>query len=417
LKGSEEQIKTTFAVACVNKLSQNDEMEDDGSPPQPAAAVPLPARVFPPPTLWPAARNREVNVMDVEDSVTAYLQEDTNNPSRCYVRRKENLSVSNLDLPDKVPVPLGRNGSKGEIIFCQVFLRDYDYTDGIVFRRSDFEVVIKKIRRWRVDPEIENQRQGGPIVLDNPYNEIYVMQQYGNHENAMCCYDALYDKKYLYIVMLNIREGDLFYYVQRGIGQNEIPDIVKKLVVNLQYLQRHHLIHRDLKLENCVIRNPWIPFIDFAMTVQADVIEGEGQPRDVVHQGRCGTEHYISPEMHHVAQGRPFNYKCDVWAIGVTLWHLLTRMTLYDRPDIRDWSFLFFIRMGGFTNIDGMNQVLRLIHPANHEEADLRARIQAAVVLPAVTRDLLTKMLQENPAQRPSLEEILDHPFFQQQQG
>jgi hypothetical protein len=57
-------------------------MEDDGSPPQPAAAVPLPARVFPPPTLWPAARNREVNVMDVEDSVTAYLQEDTNNPSR-----------------------------------------------------------------------------------------------------------------------------------------------------------------------------------------------------------------------------------------------------------------------------------------------------------------------------------------------
>jgi serine/threonine protein kinase len=393
-------------------------MEDD-NPPQPAAAVPLPARVFPPPTLWPAARNRVVNVVDhVEHSVTAYLQEDTNNPSRCYVRRKENLSVSNLDLPDKKPVPLGRHGSKGEIIFCQVFLRDCDYTDGIVFRRSDFEVVIKKIRRYRVDPEIENQRQGGPILLENPYNEIYVMQEYGNHENAMCRYDALYDKKYLYIVMLNVREGDLFHYVQRGIGGNEIPDIVKKLVVNLQYLQRHHLIHRDLKLENCVIRNPWIQFIDFAMTVQADVIEGEGQPRDVVYQGRCGTEHYISPEMHHVTQGRPFNYKCDLWAIGVTLWHLLTGMTLYDVPETRDWSFLFFIRMGGLTNIDGMNEVLdTLINPATREEACLRARLHAAVVLPAVTRNLLAKMLQENPAQRPSLEEILDHPFFQQQQG
>jgi serine/threonine protein kinase len=244
------------------------------------------------------------------------------------------------------------------------------------------------------------------------------MQEYGNHENAMCRYDALYDKKYLYIVMLNVREGDLFHYVQRGIGGNEIPDIVKKLVVNLQYLQRHHLIHRDLKLENCVIRNPWIQFIDFAMTVQADVIEGEGQPRDVVYQGRCGTEHYISPEMHHVTQGRPFNYKCDLWAIGVTLWHLLTGMTLYDVPETRDWSFLFFIRMGGLTNIDGMNEVLdTLIHPATREEACLRARLHAAVVLPAVTRNLLAKMLQENPAQRPSLEEILDHPFFQQQQG
>jgi serine/threonine protein kinase len=154
------------------------------------------------------------------------------------------------------------------------------------------------------------------------------------------------------------------------------------------------------------------------MTVQADVIEGEGQPRDVVYQGRCGTEHYISPEMHHVTQGRPFNYKCDLWAIGVTLWHLLTGMTLYDVPETRDWSFLFFIRMGGLTNIDGMNEVLdTLIHPATREEACLRARLHAAVVLPAVTRNLLAKMLQENPAQRPSLEEILDHPFFQQQQG
>lgn len=244
---------------------------------------------------------------------------------------------------------------------------------------------------------------------ENPYNEIRIMQNYGNYENIMTCFEALEDPHFLYIVMLNVREGDLWSHLQLNIGyqpQSEIPAIMRKLVSNLQYLEKHNLIHRDLKPENCVIRPPWIPFIDFAMTVKAGILEHEVQ--DVLNRGRCGTKSYISPEIYWERQ---FNYKADVWAIGCILWRLLTGMPFYEYPT--DKSFLFFIQAGGMNNEERCNIVLdELLH--QNDTSGLVPMIQAVQVLTPVVRDLLSKLLQMDPANRPNLEEILQHPYFHQ---
>lgn len=101
-------------------------------------------------------------------------------------------------------------------------------------------------------------------------------------------------------------------------------------------------------------------------------------------------------------------------ALGCILWNLLTGIRLYSIPDPIDDSFTFFIRMNGLVDENLCNVALEelLDHRAPPND-DLLPRLQAVQVLSGVQRDLLHKLLQEDPAQRPTLDEILQHAFLQ----
>lgn len=360
------------------------------APPPPIALPPIP---FEPPTIYPARRN--VDILVVEENTLqqekAYLmQADTANATHAYQK-----------WPHKMPLPLGE---RGQIVYCQVLLRNTD-TDAqqsqpFYFYKSDVTVAIKKLRKDKI--------QGN----ENPHHEIRIMQEYGNFKNVMQCYQALEDERHLYIIMLYLREGDLYSHITQGLGggyqpPHEVPQVMKKIVLNLQYLQQHALVHRDLKPENCMLKTPWIVFIDMAMTLQAAVLEGNAQ--DISNQGAPGSYSYISPEVffgHY-----RFNYKVDVWAVGCILWNLLTGSRLYHLPS--DRSFAVFILSHGLENPAYCEQMLQQVLQENPNDAELLPRLQAAQVLEPVARDLLAKMLQLDPNHRPTLEEILQHPFFQ----
>ena len=324
-----------------------------------------------------------------------YLMADSNDPSQCYRRWP------------KRPIPL--NG-RGKVLFCQVLLRDRRQGDDrILFRHSPTTVAIKKLRREVIDQDLQRQAEGGNVLSENPYNEIYIMRQYGDHVHVMGCYEELWDTRYIYIVMVYVREGDLHSHVAHRPGggyipREQVPAVVKMLVKNLQYLHERNLVHRDLKPENVFQRLPWFPFGDLAMTLQAAVLEGT--PQNILNTGPAGSPSYISPE---VFFQRPFNYKVDVWALGCIVWNLLTGLRLYDIPS--DVSFSFFIRAGGIADEGLADRVLEVLM-ADNVMNDLTQRIKAVQVLSPVARVLLKRLLQENPENRPTLHEILQHPFF-----
>jgi len=356
---------------------------------------------FDPPDFKEALRNVTINVVDDENILRqekAYLIENSNNPSQCYQR-----------WPNRATLPL--NG-RGELVYCRVLLRDRTSPDQVVFRKSDMTVVIKKLRRWIIDPALERERQGGPVVNENPYNEVAVMQQYENFQHVMPCYQALKDERYLYIVMLYMRDGDLHSHIDWRLGggyhpRDQIPALVTILVKNLQFLHERHLTHRDLKPENCMIHPPWIVFIDFAMTLQSAVMEGI--PQDIEPHGPAGSESYISPEVFH---NRAFNPKADIWALGCIVWSLLTGLRLYSIPHDTDRCYEFFITGGGLWNEDLCERTLEEFLAQNAQN-DLRMRIQAVQVLSREERKFLAWLLQPDPLNRPSLQQILQHPFLQ----
>jgi serine/threonine protein kinase len=379
-----------------------------------AAAAPfsLPAVPFDPPILSRAVRNIAVHVVDERNILTqenAYLQERTTNPSQAY-----------LKWPMKASIPLNHGG---RVVFCQVLLRDWSSAaahNDVVFIRSDFYVAIKKTRRRPLDEGLHRHATGqGTVVNENAYTEIKVMKDYGNYENIMPCYEALADERYIYNVMLYARDGDLFSHIHHGLGggyqpRQDIPKIFKQLVHNLQYLQQHRLIHRDLKPENIVRHSHhWTPFLDFAMTVQCAILEDQVIP--VTSQGPAGSPSYISPEVYGGEpfhnQNTPFTFAVDVWALGAILWNLLTGLRLYEIPT--DASYIVFIRMNGLMDQDFCNTVLDELLEHHGTNADLLPRLQAIQVLEPQERNLLSWLLQENPAQRPNLQEILQHAYLQ----
>lgn len=101
----------------------------------------------------------------------------------------------------------------------------------------------------------------------------------------------------------------------------------------------------------------------------------------------CGTPNYIAPEVLDTKVGH--SYEVDVWSFGVIIYAMLVGKPPFETTEINktykrisanDWSF-----------------------PSN-------------VDLSVNAKDLITKILKTDPRSRPTVDEILDHDFFQKQQ-
>lgn len=140
--------------------------------------------------------------------------------------------------------------------------------------------------------------------------------------------------------------------------------------------------HRDVKLENFLLdRAPQAPrpvLIDFGF---ASPIPGNGIFKDF--PGSCV---YACPD---IRWGRPYNgISADVWALGVVLYTMLYFRYPFDADQDR-WAF-FRQRV----SCDGP-----LVFNGNVPVS------QHAI-------DLLGQMLRKKSSERPSTQQILDHPFF-----
>ncbi|XP_041378690.1 serine/threonine-protein kinase H1-like [Gigantopelta aegis] len=116
--------------------------------------------------------------------------------------------------------------------------------------------------------------------------------------------------------------GDLY---QRLISVGHFPELQAKpllyeILDALQYLHRHGVTHRDLKLENCLFKttelNSPILLSDFGLAhLRPEDEQSEGM------QTTCGTPEYISPEM---LEGEIYTELVDMWAYGIIVYAVLS---------------------------------------------------------------------------------------------
>ena len=92
--------------------------------------------------------------------------------------------------------------------------------------------------------------------------------------------------------------------------------LVHRTSEGLAWAHGRGIVHRDLKPDNVLVSLHGTPKIsDFGLCKRLGIDQ-------VHHQGElCGTPHYIAPE---VFEGQPATPTSDVYALGVTLYHLLT---------------------------------------------------------------------------------------------
>ena len=169
------------------------------------------------------------------------------------------------------------------------------------------------------------------------------------------------------------------YNILKQIKTN-IEEELDKLGKQYIFIIKHNYVHLDVKFENIIIskiKPIKIKIIDLAFCKKLDK---KNHLPNVI-----GTKGYVSPE---VLMYKRYFHNTDVWSLGVVLYGLLT-----DKPLLSDTK-----------NFLTMLQELQ-----KFEISDISSDLDK---LDSSASDLITSMLQKNPASRITLKNILKHKFI-----
>jgi NIMA (never in mitosis gene a)-related kinase len=98
-----------------------------------------------------------------------------------------------------------------------------------------------------------------------------------------------------------------------------------QICLGLKHIHDRKILHRDLKGQNIFLTSKGIVKIgDFGI---AKVLASTMQNARTV----VGTPYYLSPE---IVQSRPYNFKSDMWSMGVILYELCALKPPFDAPSL-----------------------------------------------------------------------------------
>jgi len=151
------------------------------------------------------------------------------------------------------------------------------------------------------------------------------------------------------------------------------------------------LAHHDVSLENVVKvshHSRQVMIIDMGMCLRVPPAITASTTIHLSPQPCRGKKSYVSPEVYREEANDPF--AADIWGAGVCLYMLLTGRQLYTCPEDKAFQLM------------AAGKTRRVVDM--YEEYGL--------ILPREAKDLVCSMLNGDPTKRPTLEEVLSHPFI-----
>lgn len=139
-----------------------------------------------------------------------------------------------------------------------------------------------------------------------------------NHPSIVEVYDVGEDEGQHYIVMEMIRGTTLKQLVHRrgALDKYESVAIMQQLASALQHAHSAHVIHRDIKPQNILVKDDGtVKITDFGIALAGDAIQLTKS--DSV----LGSVHYMAPEC---SRGEGASEQSDVYSLGVVFYELLT---------------------------------------------------------------------------------------------
>ena len=283
----------------------------------------------------------------------------------------------------------------------EVFVVEED--EDVVFELTDEYVAVKV----NFDSKMNQLRNRH---AEDPMKEIAAMQLIGDKSpHVLGCRDVLYDatSQTLNVILRYCPHGDLFQMLQDvqqfasettpGLTEPQARYWFKQILLGLKHLRDLGICHRDLSPENVMMDHNQCLVIDFGMCLRVpysnpqtcgvtDITRGT-QKLLFSPQGACGKLPYMSPEIYKNRQ--PFDGElADIWTAGTILFCMITGNRSYLRPHSSDPQFYWMTR--------GLDQMLRDWNVQLSEQGF----------------HLLKNLLQVDPRLRLTLDEALNHPWF-----
>lgn len=216
-------------------------------------------------------------------------------------------------------------------------------------------------------------------VLKDFRSEISLMSKM-RHPNVVLFMGASTQNNKYTIVTEFINGGSLYDIIHKGAKFNLswALKVAQQTCSGLAYLHTRNppIIHRDLKPMNILIDtiSNHVKLIDFGLSCV--------KPKKDELKEMVGSPIWMAPE---VLRGEPYTEKVDQYGFALCLLELFTGQTPYLQYDFT-----------GLINDVGWKK-LRPALPDN---------------VPEPARDIITKCWVDDPAQRPSFSDLVDHPAF-----
>jgi tRNA A-37 threonylcarbamoyl transferase component Bud32 len=183
-----------------------------------------------------------------------------------------------------------------------------------VHKQTKEKVAIKIIKK---DGLLSNR-------MERIKNEIDIMK-ICQHPNIVHLIDHFENADFIFIVMDYFQGGNLLEFNNKlkqtktnAQYESIISDIMLQIAKGLQYLHSLGIVHRDLKPQNIMLLNDsttdiQIKIMDFGLS---KVIAQNEKLKEGM-----GTITYIAPE---ILIGSSYDFKVDVWSLGVTWFYVLS---------------------------------------------------------------------------------------------
>nr|CAH0107608.1 unnamed protein product [Daphnia galeata] len=280
---------------------------------------------------------------------------------RNTVREEKNKTHS----IDKLEI-LGK-GNYGEVYKCQ-------YTDG---NGKTYPAACKKATLIEGEEGFEKE-----IEILRKLSHLFVVKYLDVVERD--------SKKF---IVMELCDGSLREYVEGKLELIPKDSLDEKILIGevclgLAYIHSKGIIHKDLKLENILLKRQPSGLVlakiaDFGFA--KELKSGKSEFSVTSHPG---TETYMAPELLNAKPGAyPATFASDVYALGITIARIVLKgKHPFSHPDINEiWCKISMIKGLVPQNLEGLSWDLI---------------------------DLILKLTDKDPAKRPEMVLVLRHPYF-----
>ncbi|KAF9300747.1 hypothetical protein BGZ74_007545 [Mortierella antarctica] len=238
--------------------------------------------------------------------------------------------------------------------------------------------------RGRRGPEAPSPLSSESSPLDLIRGEVAILKKL-NHINIVKLYEVL-----------DVAQDDSMYMVfefcERGalmpvsltetydnvFSDDECRDVFQQMVLGIEYLHEHDIIHRDIKPDNLLrSQDGTLKIVDFGVS---EMFNKKG---DDLTKKSAGSPAFMAPELCRPDHGEVSGRATDIWSMGVTLYCVR-------------YGHLPFIS----SNIIDLNRFIRNNDFEMPGERDQRFM------------DLMKRLLEKDPAKRITIDELRNDPWL-----
>uniref|UniRef100_A0A6B2LBV7 Protein kinase domain-containing protein n=1 Tax=Arcella intermedia TaxID=1963864 RepID=A0A6B2LBV7_9EUKA len=226
---------------------------------------------------------------------------------------------------------------------------------------------------------------------DKLKRELTIMNKIKQNSYCVSLRDISQSEYHIYIVMEYCQIGDLFQFKQKYPSLTESKQFIKDILCAIEYLHGQNIVHRDIKPENIFVsRSSTNKEYSFKL---GDFGEAECLQDNRVSTLR-GTPQFMAPEL-LLSEGKPVAAKeTDLWSFGGTVYTYFTDTLLWQ------------VQEGQDSYLEGLKKAVQKAHGV----------VDCSDITSPTLVDFLQRMLQVEPSNRATPQELQQHPFLSDQE-